>query len=188
MDWIPLQPNDVILDVGCGDANVLLQWATLVSSSIHESNNDNHNDNHTKNSTAIIKFLGIEIDKERAALATENVERAYREGMLDRNKVTIQIHCGNALDNDSMSDWFAQATIVFLYLIPRGLRLIQPLLRTAATTATATNRGKSPLRVITYMSPLAEEMLVSQRYCTVKHQPGSAWPLYLYHIVGKKQM
>ena len=33
-----------------------------------------------------------------------------------------------------------------------------------------------------------EEMLVSQRYCTVKHQPGSAWLLYLYQIVGKEQM
>jgi SAM-dependent methyltransferase len=155
MEWIPLKPNDVILDVGCGDAKVLLQWA--------------------QHATCRIKLVGIEIDENRATEARNNVERAYQEGVIDKDKVTIVIHCGNALE---ATDLYQEATIIFLYLIPRGLRIIKPLLMQACS--------KSPLQVVTYMSPLPDETFVAKKSCNVDHQPGAAWPLYLYHLQKKE--
>jgi precorrin-6B methylase 2 len=171
VDWIPLEPNDVVLDVGCGDAKVLLQWAMQVPTSLNSSSQQQQEPDST------IKFLGIEIDERRAAQANKNVEKAYREGILDRDKVTIQIRCGNALHD--ASDWWVEATIVFMYLIPRGLRRIKPILEQKRQHISV-RQGR--LVVVTYMSPLPDEIHVAKRSFSVSHQPGAAWPLYLYHL------
>ncbi|KAI2510821.1 methyltransferase [Fragilaria crotonensis] len=181
VDWIPLEPNDVILDVGCGDAKVLLQWAMQVPSSLHLPSRQQQQQPQESNST--IKFLGIEIDEQRAAQAQENVENAYREGILDRDKVSIQIRCGNALHD--ASDWWVEATIVFMYLIPRGLRRIKPMLELSQQQKQHESTRHGRLVVVTYMSPLPDERHVAKRSCPVEHQPGAAWPLFLYHLDKK---
>lgn len=156
-DWIPpLKDTDVVLDVGCGDAKVLIQWAAAAAASP--------------------RYMGIEIDEARSQQAKQNVEQAKRDGILDET-VVIDIYCGNALE---LTDLYQQATVIFLYLIPRGLRLIKPILMEHAAAA---NNNKI-LQVVTYMSPLPDETPVKQTNCTVEHQPGAAWPLYLYHLQG----
>lgn len=157
IEWIPLKGNDVIYDVGCGDARVLLEWAENVSISGHNGS---------------IKFIGTEIDESRAKEAEENIKRAFQEGRLDPSIVSVEIHCKNALES---SNQFHDATVIFLYLIPRGLRIIKPLLVEAA-------KSKPLLQVVTYMSPLPDTPCIAQKNCEVPHQPGSAWPLFLYHF------
>jgi hypothetical protein len=155
-ECIPVKDNDVILDVGCGDAKVLIHWASRMTA-------------------YPIRLLGIEIDEDRAREAKQNVESAFLQGILDRERIQIEIYCCNALDRMELC---RQATIIFLYLIPRGLRRIKPLLYMVC-------EGKELLQVVTYMSPLPDETYVTKRFCKVQHQPGSLWPLYIYHLRSK---
>ena len=97
------------------------------------------------------------------------------------------------------------ATIFFLYLIPRGLKVIKPLLlehkerlrqqqqqnqqqqqkkEEDAVKEDEDEVEKFELRVITYMSPLPgeERKHVARELCHVEHQPEAAWPLYFYHL------
>jgi len=73
---------------------------------------------HLAQTTPCRHFVGIEIDRDRA----EEARAAVRNANLDPS-VKVEIRCENALVSD-----YADATAVFLYLIPRGLRLIRPLL------------------------------------------------------------
>jgi hypothetical protein len=42
-------------------------------------------------------------------------------------------------------------------------------------------RGRTTRRIITYMSPFADTPHVRKEHCTVDHQEGASWPVYLYH-------
>lgn len=75
---------------------------------------------------------------------------------------------GNALEQD-----YSTATVFYLYLIPRGLRIILPVIKAL---------GKK-LRVITYMAPFPEsEIPVDTFHVTSEKHPDAQWPLYLYDI------
>ena len=107
--------------------------------------------------------VGVEIDAARAAEARAAVEAA---GVSDGAAVVV----GNGLEVD-----LSGATAVFLYLIPRGLRLIAPRLLEVARAR--------PLRVVSYMAPLPGVGPPAKKAtCTPAHQPSAAWPLYLYEL------
>ena len=78
--------------------------------------------------------VGLEIDATRAAEARSNLASAGFSGL-------GTVKAENALECD-----FAGATCFYLYLIPRGLKIVAPLLLKLAKTR--------PLRVVTYMAPL----------------------------------
>ena len=145
-----IDKNDKVYDVGCGDGRVLVQLAST---------------------TDCNSFVGIEIDPKRAEEARQNVKLAKTRGEISAD-CTVEIRCENAL---SVKD-YSNATIIFLYLIPRGLRLIKPLL------VDATRQAGRKLRVITYMSALEGEICVAKEFCSVEHQSGAFWPVYLYYI------
>jgi hypothetical protein len=67
---------------------------------------------------------------------------------------------------------YSAATVVFLYLVPRGLKLILPILLSIPRK----------LRVVTYMSPFPN---IPAKECvkvgTRKHTE-SQWPLFLYEL------
>ena len=64
--------------------------------------------------TEAISITGVDINEERVSEARIDIDR-LELGMRCR------VVCGNALDMD-----FTEATVIFLYLIPRGLRMILP--------------------------------------------------------------
>lgn len=144
----PFQDEDVVYDVGCGDGRVLINFAK---------------EDGTPEGT---RFIGIEIDEVRAAEAKENVEK---EGLSER----IEIICQNALMVD-----YNDATVIFLYLIPRGLRLIKPIL---LGEEGAKRAGR--VRIVTYMSEFEGEVFQKKVTVEVKHQEGSGWPIHLYEFV-----
>eukprot|EP00984_Skeletonema_dohrnii_P024351 scaffold13462_cov105-Skeletonema_dohrnii-CCMP3373.AAC.6 len=88
-----------------------------------------------------------------------------------------------------------RATVIFLYLVPRGLRLIKPIVwpkedapctndddqTTSQTDSIIRQKSNKCRRVITYMSPFEDEEYVRKELCHVDHQVGAAWPVYLYH-------
>ena len=175
---IQLTSSDTLYDVGCGDGRVII---------------------HLASTTPCRRFVGIEIDEDRAKEAQTNVEQATLLGQIPEG-VSIVIRRENALEVD-----YSEATAVFLYLVPRGLRLIKPILLqrpnarqnqesgnsgsnggNATTTTTTTNTDDTiaadQLRVVTYMAGFADERYTKKELCTVDHQEGAAWPIYLYHL------
>ncbi|KAJ1391159.1 hypothetical protein B484DRAFT_408802 [Ochromonadaceae sp. CCMP2298] len=108
-------------------------------------------------------LVGVEIDEERAASAV----RAIQEAGVER----CTMLCGNALEQD-----YSPGAAFFLYLVPRGLRIILPQLRAL---------GK--VRVVTYMAPFPEgegvKPLVCVKVGTAAH-PEAQWPLYYYELNG----
>ena len=119
--WIPrLVDGDKIVDLGCGDGRILLEWAKRIT---QEYRNDSsiHKDTHN------ISLLGLDIDPDRIATCKQALESARRDEAID-SFLSIEFVCANALET---THWMKDGppTIVFLYLIPRGLQLITPILR-----------------------------------------------------------
>lgn len=150
------------------------------------------------------QFIGIEISPERAQEARSNIQHAQSTNQIPSH-VTIQIICANALDTDTID--YSRATVIFLYLVPRGLRLIKPIvwpkeededernnnnnnssnhsedLQTSASSEMRIQQNNNKCRrIITYMSPFEDEDYIRKEFCHVDHQVGAAWPVYLYHV------
>lgn len=107
------------------------------------------------------KSIGIEIDEERC----KEVQNKIDELKLGEK---CNILCGNALEMD-----FSNATAIFIYLVPRGFRILLPYLR----------KLDHPLRVVTYMSPLPEQTAAKIEHVnTSSTDDQTRWPLYLYKI------
>ena len=88
--------------------------------------------------------------------------------------------CQNALEVD-----YSDATVVFLYLIPRGLRLIKSvLLCGCCPTEEMTNTLLPPLCVSMYMTPFADDQYKWKEICVVDHQKRAEWPIYLHTLGG----
>ena len=155
--------NDVVFDVGCGDGRVLIALALGYLDS---------NCNGDKRPS----FIGIEIDEDRANEARGNILDAGLQEL-------ISITTTNAMNVD-----YSEATIIFLYLVPRGLRLIKPIILQGRNSSTTTSNGSPPsggkglLKVVTYMAGFIDEKYIEKRTVSVEHQDGAAWPIYLFHF------
>ena len=103
------------------------------------------------------RCVGVEITEERAAAARQ---RAREAGVAH----LVVVRCENALET-SLDD----ATAAYLYLVPRGLRLVE-------------KRLPRPIRVVSYMSPLQGFSHRHRRCVSPSHQPGAKWPLYSYYL------
>ena len=198
-------------DVGCGDGRVLIQMACQsiqldLTATPHRPSRDDTNSNGQCNGTNhhhnqqqhhyCHQFVGIEISSSRADEARSNIHQARIDGLIPSH-VTIDIRCSNALEVD-----YSRATVVFLYLVPRGLRLIQPILRDGkkesmedpydldgggetinnTVDSQLTQQRHKPRRIISYMNPMEGWTVVRKEYCKVGNVEGAAFPIFLYHL------
>ena len=72
---------------------------------------------------------------------------------------------------------YSDATIIFLYLIPRGLRLIKPIL-----LGEENGRKRKKIKVVTYMSEIEGEKYIAKVNVEPEHQKGAGWPVHLYEL------
>ena len=109
------------------------------------------------------RCVGVEIDEARFQEAVTNIESENLSHL-------CTMICANALEVE-----YSEASAFFLYLIPRGLRLILPYLQ----------KVPRKLRVVTYMSPFPEEIPFTN-VIKVKSEghTGAEWPLYVYELNG----
>jgi ubiquinone/menaquinone biosynthesis C-methylase UbiE len=105
--------------------------------------------------------IGIEICEDRANLAKELI----KSKKIPANR--CQMICGNALEVD-----LSTASCFFLYLTPRGLRLILDKIL---------SMGK-PVRVVTYMSPFPSKTATKTVSVTTSQHPGIGCPLFYYEL------
>lgn len=135
--------DDVIYDIGCGEGQF------LISCGLNFSNSQ------------LPEIIGVEIDEERSKLAKGRIEEA---GL---SPDSVKVVLGNALEID-----YSRATCIFMYLIPRGLRIIFPTLK----------KIPHKVRIVTFMNPLPDISPIDiQRISTAKH-PEAQWPLFYYEI------
>ncbi|KAL7524831.1 hypothetical protein ACHAWF_001103 [Thalassiosira exigua] len=210
LDFADLGADDVVYDVGCGDGRVLIRMAAAAergpepergragspSGSSGEDDEPSRGDPppdsapHSPSSPPrrrhrCRRFVGVEIDPVRAEEARRNVLAARRAGDVPPH-VDVEIVCANALDATAAD--YAEATVVFLYLVPRGLRLIKDLVWPKREGGASCDGGSSPpegkkrpRRIVTYMAPFEGVPYARRGHCEVEHQEGARWPVYLYH-------
>jgi SAM-dependent methyltransferase len=184
--WVtPLKTGDVVCDIGCGDGRVLLHLAK------------HHHHHHSKgglDSSSTVSFVGLDISPHRIQEASHALQRAQQLGSIPRD-MSIKFICANAMDS---IHHYQNATIIFLYLIPRGLKIFKPMLyqvlkhkqeqehlrKRMQQEKDEEEDDPELLRVVTYMSPLPDELYTTMQVCHVEHHQGSAWPVYLYHLTA----
>ena len=166
-----LQPTDCVCDIGCGDGRCLVHWATLYSVTLRDeqsSSSSSPSSSNDKDSPTAACFIGIDIDANRIQQAKQSWQQAVEAGAIDA-RIKAEFYCQNALE---AYDIFCRATIIFLYLIPRGLRQIKTLLL----------QIPHAIQVITYMSPLPAETPIYKQCIKIPHQPNAEWPVYAYRL------
>eukprot|EP00527_Entomoneis_sp_CCMP2396_P002802 CAMPEP_0198147984 /NCGR_PEP_ID=MMETSP1443-20131203/38955_1 /TAXON_ID=186043 /ORGANISM="Entomoneis sp., Strain CCMP2396" /LENGTH=204 /DNA_ID=CAMNT_0043812531 /DNA_START=39 /DNA_END=650 /DNA_ORIENTATION=+ len=178
----PLQPDDQVCDIGCGDGRCLIQWAKYYTKDIIiMQQNQQQQQQQQKESTTIEKdlinndhshcyasFVGIDIDPERIQQAQQASQEAREKGAIHAD-ISMTFHCANALEMPHLFQH--SATILFLYLIPRGLKLIQPIL-----LGENKQQQQEKLRiVISYMAPLPNGQESLLRVDKIPVQLGTAW-------------
>lgn len=108
------------------------------------------------------RAVGVEIDPQRAQAARDAAERAG----VDR---LVTVHEANALEFEIPED----ATIVFLFLISRGLSLVLPKLE----------RLKTNCRVITYLYRIPNVDTYEKHLVPAREQGTDVeFPVYIYHF------
>jgi hypothetical protein len=101
-----------------------------------------------------------------------------RVDKLISNHIKVDVICDNALDVD-----YSIATLVFLFLVQRGSRLIQPVLRRdTENNSLAIQKQQRPKRIISYMNPIEKETITRKEYCKVGNVEEAVFPIYLYHL------
>ena len=105
--------------------------------------------------------IGVEIDEERSKIALENI------ALHSLQESKCKLICGNALEYN-----YSDGICFFLYLVPRGLRIILPHLQSIT----------HKIRVVTYMSPFPELVPISVTKVSTAAHPEAQWPLYYYEL------
>jgi SAM-dependent methyltransferase len=177
----PSAPRDVACDVGCGDGRVVLRWAEFLTERGREAG-----EAEARRRPPFLppRLVGIDVDPERIQEARGELERLRLERRVGE-RIEVEFWCGNALD--LLPSIAHRVEVCFLYLVPRGLRRIKPILLeprqlSSSSDPSASTRPPPMLRVITYVSPLEGEAPVRVERVKVPHQPGASWPLYLYEF------
>lgn len=137
LDLLQLGENDILFDLGAGDGRFLIQAAL---------------------STPSLRCVGIELDPKfvnRAELSMEKLSSEVRG--------RIQMRLGNALHDAEKpvadkvhacsSLTVLDATAIFLFLVPNGIKLLQPLLNEIVDRNKAARRS---FRVATFMFRVPE--------------------------------
>lgn len=106
-------------------------------------------------------WKGVEIESTRAQEATERLQSS---DILPQRATIIT---ANALEHD-----YSDATCLFMYLIPRGLRLILPKLLAIPRT----------IRLVTFMNSLPGIEPVSVSKLSTATHSDALWPLFYYEI------
>jgi hypothetical protein len=152
IEKLQITSSDIVFDIGAGDGRFLIRCG-------EKSNAES--------------IIGIEIDEERGLLAKESILSSIENGLFNENKCHLII--GNALEMD-----YSKGNSFFLYLVPRGLRIILPILQSVC------NQSNKNITVVTYMSPFPSESGIKPleivKINTESH-PEAQWPLYVYELM-----
>lgn len=153
LELLSLKSNDVLFDLGCGDGRLLVR---ALEGAFRE-------DSAYMN----LRCVGIEYDQVLAESAKANIQKILTGFDCDESSSTracirwddvlnqkergkVQCECTSAKQLTLLND----ATAVFVYLLPDGLRKIKPLLREAAKRRRMQRQldeSIPPFRIVSYI-------------------------------------
>ena len=139
LTFADLDANDVVYDVGCGDGRVLIQMAAM-SMSVQPPHPSSPSAGAKYKYHHCHQFVGIEISPERTSEARANIQKARASNQIPKH-VSVEIICANALDTQTVD--YTKATVIFLYLVPRGLRLIKDIVWPTTATENDSNSNSN---------------------------------------------
>jgi hypothetical protein len=153
--------DDTVIELGFGDGEFIFQCANLDVNDEYDNPLHNTGIQMMVENPLVGRILGIEIEQDRVD--------ALRTKLSDANLLSerIQLICGNVLEQD-----ISAGTCFFFYFIPRGLRLILPMLR----------RITHNIRVASFMNPLPGLEPTSVHMISPKTHMEAQWPLYFYEL------
>ena len=141
-----------------------------------EKGDGGHNENLNKGNDNTIVVDSDSASTEMNMVSRKDTETDHPHGhemeMIPISSL-VEIKQGNALEVEGLQSIYNKATIIFLYLVPRGLRLMKPLLDPKSSCLNVQ-------KIITYMAPLPDTPISHQWTCSTPNHPGSAWPIYVY--------
>ena len=177
---LQLQPSDVLFDLGCGDGRMIIRAASRVDG---------------------LRCVGIELDESLVARGRDMVvakTSADKAALTDR----VEIRNGDVLaemkmigqapppqpENDkgvlaeSNLTLLDDATAVFVYLLPQGLKKVKVLIEEAAKRrrlrwGLSDAQQQPALRVCSYMFSIPDLAPVQ-----VDRSGKGSCPIYLYHL------
>lgn len=150
---LSLNEGDVLFDLGCGDARLLIAAAKQ---------------------TTGLHCIGMEINPVYAKRASESLSLAPLD-----IRTRVEIREGDVLrlinndDTDGTLSLLNDATAVFVYLLPKGLKAIQPILQAIAQKRDQEGRA---FRVVSYMFSIPP-----WKPTKVDRTTKGECPVYLYH-------
>lgn len=166
MALMDLKANDILFDLGCGDGRLLIRAVSQVPG---------------------LRCIGVEMDPvfvERAHQAIAALPAAEQERIQVRCQDVTKIltEVGNSLpgNNDkALSDLTVEdATVIYLYLLPRGLQQIKPQLDLLVQHCLG--KGRS-LRVLAYTFSIQ-----GWEPARIDTSTKSGVPIYLYEVLAEK--
>ena len=177
---LQLQPSDVLFDLGCGDGRMIIRAASRVDG---------------------LRCVGIELDESLVARGRDMViakTSADKAALTDR----VEIRNGDVLaemkmigqapppqpknDKDVLAEskltLLDDATAVFVYLLPQGLKRVKVLIEEAAKRrrlrwGLSDAQQQPALRVCSYMFSIPDLAPVQ-----VDRSGKGSCPIYLYHL------
>jgi SAM-dependent methyltransferase len=172
---LDLQTDDIVFDLGCGDGRFLEDACRLIPG---------------------LSCVGIEMDPIYFHRAQQNVQ-LLREELQGQQLQSLSTHCyhqhpfrnidlrmGDVL-NDNVSDppdglsLTEDATAIFLYLLPKGLMQIRPILETIwrKRMMMSTNHPRKRFRIVSYMFRIPDW---HDEPTSVDRETKGGCPIYLY--------
>lgn len=149
LEMLNLQSNDILFDLGCGDGRLLV---TALQTALENQSE--------------LRCVGIEYDQTLSETAKANIQEVFARTGCNASSKRAYIRWDDVLNekkrgNVSTAGADAEqltllndATAVFVYLLPDGLRKVKPLLVEAAKrrrTQRETDKHFPPFRVVSYM-------------------------------------
>ena len=170
IDLLQLQSTDVLFDLGCGDGRMLLRAASRVDG---------------------LRCVGIELDENLVARGRDIADKAAVADRVEirHGDVLVELNMMGATSIGEQSNrklsLLDDATAVFVYLLPQGLKQVKLLLEEAAkrrrrekiNTGAGDNEMKHALRVASYMFQIPDWDPVQ-----VDRSGKGSCPIYLYHL------
>ena len=163
LDMMLLEAGDVLFDIGCGDARLLVTAAER---------------------TAGLKCVGIEIDpvyvkRARAALSEAPLNVASRVEIQEGDVMRLIDAWRGGDDDDGELSLIDDASAVFVYLLPKGLEAMRPLLEEIAKKRRSEGGA---FRVVSYMFRIP-----GWEPTTIDRTTKGDCPVYLYNLSEIRQ-
>ncbi len=157
-------PDDIIFELGFGDGEFIQQCAALTMD-VEEDEilPSGRVVTKTKPIPLVKKIVGVEIEQERVDALTEKLQEQSDEFSSDH----VKLICGNALEQD-----YSEGTCFFFYFIPRGIRLVMPLILAIS----------HPIRLVSFMNPLPDIQPTKVVKVSPPAHPEAQWPLFYYEF------